>query len=626
MAATRLAARVALLVLLAVMVGGTSALAHANYVKSVPDSDARLQRAPTEVRVTFSESPEPKLSEIDVLDVGGKRVDNGALTAVDSTTLKVGLTALGDGGYTVAWKAVSAVDGHETRGSFAFVIGSGPLPPPPPDIPVSPPPNPVEIVARILSYAGVALLLGVPFFGRFIARRDEDRRGAEVLTRIAAVAVVAGCAILLQQTGGLGLVASRLGVVITSRGVVAAVAAFAPWPNALLALGALAAATLTLQSHAAGLDDPVGIALDYVHVLAVGAWVGGLVMLSFVALPRRGTARPVETRDLGALVSRFSKLGIAAVVVIVATGTLQSLRRLLDVRDLIETPYGLALLAKIALLACAVGLASLNLLRYGPRLRANVDGMRMKRLLSRGVRGEVAIVAAILVAASILTALSPPNYATGAAFVGVQHVNGLRVELLMQSPNPGLNKYDVRLQDGLQPPANVERVTIRFTLQEHDMGEQELTAAAKGAGDFVATGSPSSMYGHWNALVIVRRTGLEDARALFTVPVLGGAGGLQTKVVPAGQLNLIVYTDPPLPVAGQPLTIFAIVTDQTGNPLQGAQLRGEVEGKSYDAVAEQGLRYRIDLPALSAGDKKIDLVVKSGQVESRGTYDVTIAP
>ena len=81
-----------------------------------------------------------------------------------------------------------------------------------------------------------------------------------------------------------------------------------------------------------------------------------------------------------------------------------------------------------------------------------------------------------------------------------------------------------------------------------------------------------------------------------------------------------------MPVAGQPLTIFVIVTDQTGNPLQGAQLRGELEGKSYDAVVEQGLRNRIDLPAVSAGDKKIDLVVRNGQVESRGTYDVTIAP
>src|SRR5438105_3401140 len=145
-----------------------ASLAHANYVRSVPDSDARLARAPTEVRITFSESPEPKLSEIHVLDVAsGARVDKGDLSAVNSTTLKVGLQSVGDGGYTVAWKAVSAVDGHETRGSFAFAIGSGPIPSPP-EIAPSPPPNPIEILARILSYAGVALLLGVPFFGRFI--------------------------------------------------------------------------------------------------------------------------------------------------------------------------------------------------------------------------------------------------------------------------------------------------------------------------------------------------------------------------------------------------------------------------------------------------------------------------
>ena len=614
----------AALVALTMLASASVALAHANYVKSVPDADARLPSAPTEVRVTFSESPEPKLSELRVLDVKGARVDKADLTRIDSTTLKVGLQSIGDGGYTVVWRTVSAVDGHETRGSFAFAIGNGQLPSLP-DLPTSPPPNPIEILGRILSYAGVALLLGVPFFGRFVAMREDDRRGAANVRRAGAVAVIAGSGILLGQIGGIGLIASRLGVLLAARAAIAAAAILIPWPTGLLALGAAAAATLTLQSHAAAVEDPVSMALDFVHVLAIGAWVGGLVSLAVLALPRRAAARPADARDLGALVSRFSTLGVVAVVVIVATGTLQSLRVLLDPRDLIETPYGLALLAKIVLLALAVALGALNLLRYGPRLRASVEGSRMKRLLDLGVRGEIALVSGILVAASVLTALSPPNYATGAAYFGVQHAGDVRVQLLVQSPNPGQNRFDVRLQQGLNPPGDVERVTLRFTMQEMDMGEAELTAQPKGAGEFVATGSPASMYGHWNTLVIVRRTGREDARALFRVPILGGAGAVQTKIVPAGALNLFTYTDPQQPVAGQPLSIVIVPADRSGTAVQGAQIHAELEGKSYAATAE-GVLYRIDLPALSAGTKRIDLIVNAGQGESRGTYDVTVAP
>ena len=42
--------------------------AHANYVRSNPAADARLVKPPTEVRVQFSEPPDPKGSEIQVLD------------------------------------------------------------------------------------------------------------------------------------------------------------------------------------------------------------------------------------------------------------------------------------------------------------------------------------------------------------------------------------------------------------------------------------------------------------------------------------------------------------------------------------------------------------------------------
>src|SRR5207245_11522438 len=100
---------------------------------------------------------------------------------------------------------------------------------------------------------------------------------------------------LALSAGGLALVGARLGLLLGARAMLAALALLLPWTRATLVIGALAAFTLTLQSHAAAIDDLVGVGLDLVHVLAVSAWVGGLAALALVALPRRaGTREPGE--------------------------------------------------------------------------------------------------------------------------------------------------------------------------------------------------------------------------------------------------------------------------------------------------------------------------------------------
>src|SRR5205085_1482227 len=178
-------------------VGAAPASAHANYVKSNPAADARLVRPPTEIRVSFSEPPAPNGSAIEVLDEKGARWDQGpAVASGEPNGLKVALKPIGDGGYTVAWTAVSAVDGHETKGSFAFVVGNGPLPSLP-DVPnASPPPSPLEIAGRALSYAGIALGIGAALFGMLVhaaADATEERRERQLFA-VAAGLIVAGTA------------------------------------------------------------------------------------------------------------------------------------------------------------------------------------------------------------------------------------------------------------------------------------------------------------------------------------------------------------------------------------------------------------------------------------------------
>ncbi|HET9808154.1 MAG TPA: copper resistance CopC family protein, partial [Candidatus Limnocylindria bacterium] len=185
------------------LTGGVAA-AHANYVKSNPASDAQLTKAPTEVRVTFSEPPDARGSDLAVLDADGKRLDDRDVTLVadEPNTLRVTLGALGDGGYLVSWTALSAVDGHETKGVFAFAVNA-PLPVIKDIGPASPPPTALEIVGRALSYGGAAVLTGLAFFTMFIR---VPTAGAQTLRErhlvfVGGVALVVGSALLIAGQG-----------------------------------------------------------------------------------------------------------------------------------------------------------------------------------------------------------------------------------------------------------------------------------------------------------------------------------------------------------------------------------------------------------------------------------------
>ena len=102
--------------------------AHSILVSSNPPSGAKLPVAPTTVQMTFSEGVEPAFSSFVVIDRTRKHFEAGAPT-IDriSGMATVPLQPnLAPGDYVVQWKVVSVVDGHLTRGSFAFNIQAAP--------------------------------------------------------------------------------------------------------------------------------------------------------------------------------------------------------------------------------------------------------------------------------------------------------------------------------------------------------------------------------------------------------------------------------------------------------------------------------------------------------------------
>lgn len=619
---------VAVLALAGIAAGAAAADAHANYVRSNPAADARLAKAPAEIRVSFSEPPDPRGSSLTVLNENGARVDT-ADTALsgEPNGLRVGMKPVGDGGYTVAWTARSAVDGHETKGTFAFAVGNAPLPALA-DVPdASPPPSPLELAGRLLSYAGIALGLGTVLFVLVVRtpKTPTERRRERGLLLLAGGLIVVGSAALLLDQGG--RIPPRLGLLLGLRTVCgAAIAGLALATRPALAVrreaagvaAIVAAITATLVSHAAAIGQPVGIVLDYVHVLAISAWTGGIVALLWIVLLGAPDLPPAV---LARTVRRFSFVALVSVGLLIVTGTLQAFARLVLLQDLVETPYGLALLVKIVLLGLTLAFGAFHLLRAGPR------GDR--RALIRGTTIETALLVIVIGAAGVLTAVPPPAQNTGAAFDQTRHVAGLRLELILPTALPGRNRYVLRIHDGLRPLTDPEKVVLRFTMVEHDMGETELVTTQRAPGEYVAEGSVTAMYGTWKVQAIVRRAGQEDVTTVFTVPI-DQAGTATAAALTAGPYHLVVFPDPAAPQSGAPITLTIVVVDQSGDPVSGKAVTGTFIGerkgpRPAPVVASPASvgRYTLTVDALEAGAWQVQIDVGA---EGQATYQLTVAP
>ena len=585
--------------------------AHAWYLRSNPAADARLVRAPAEIRVSFTEPPDLRGSEIQVLATDGRRVDRRDLRATEEPNgLAVGVEPLGDGGYTVAWTVLSTVDGHTTRGSFVFAVGNAPLPAIPDVGPAVAPPGALELAGRILSVAGIALSIGTGMFGLLVRPLLPAASAARETQLILAAAglLVLGPALLVIDQGS--AIPSRLGLLLGIRALagaalVGALRAGRYRHELCVALGILAALTATLVSHAAASGSSIETGLDLVHILAVSTWVGGLAALGWTALPFARARDAIEAQALGRAVWRFSLVALVSVAILVTTGTLQSLRRLVLPQDLVETPYGLALLAKIVLLLGAVALGALNLLVWGPRLRRAIAPERARAGLARGTAVESLLLTIVLVATGALTALAPPAQASGAAFDQTQHVAGVRLQLLLPSTQPGRNRYVLRVHEGLRPVADAQRVALRFTMVEHDMGETELVAQQRAAGEYVAEGSVTAMFGTWRVETIVRLAGRDDVRAVFSVPIGAGTGATAARVLSAGPFTLIAFTDVTPVVSGAPFALHIVIVDAKGDPVPGRNVlvtpSGPGQAPAQTAAEASPGRYIAPFAALDAG-------------------------
>jgi putative copper export protein len=203
--------------------------------------------------------------------------------------------------------------------------------------------------------------------------------------------------------GALGaLLASGVGRVELARTVFALLAAWALLlaRRERLALGLAVAALLVSAGagHSAAIHPAWTVPAHGLHLLAVAAWLGGLIWL--LVLERRTPAA------VAAEAARVSSAALAAVVVVALSGLVQTWLFLPAWSDLLTSTYGRIALAKVAGLGVLVLFGAHHRYRVLPRLAERT----VADALARSLRREVAVMSLVILLGGLLAYVAPPAH------------------------------------------------------------------------------------------------------------------------------------------------------------------------------------------------------------------------
>jgi len=166
-------------------------------------------------------------------------------------------------------------------------------------------------------------------------------------------------------------------------------------------LGVALPATWSGTGHAHAEGGVLAPAIDTLHLIAMSAWLGGLVFLAVTVLRRPAPEKAVD---------RFSRVAMVSVGVLVATGTYQAWRGLGSLAALPGSAYGKVLVFKLSAVVLLVWLGAMSramvrrryLVSPKPRVAAQATAD-----LRRSVRMEVAVASVVLGLTSVLVATPP---------------------------------------------------------------------------------------------------------------------------------------------------------------------------------------------------------------------------
>lgn len=469
MTRVRVAARPIAVALLILLASSRSAWAHGALRSSVPANGSRLNAAPRELRLTFTEVPEVAVARVTLTGPDGMPVALDALRAVaDSPQVLVAPIsgALSAGSYTVDWQ-ITGKDGHPVRGRITFTIAAGAteLGTPLRDSVAASLPaeqtgdsirseaapegaalfdaeSPAYALIRFLTFGALLVVIGAVSFQLlvlgFLGRRygtdapflvDAGARAASIGRWAAWVLVVAALgrlyaqayalaggppdgslvvAVLRRTLWGWAWAVQVLGAATVARSLGPGRRGRGPrWELAAFAAVVLAL-TPGLSGHAASVPGVTAVAVvaDAGHVLGAAGWLGTLLLV--VAAGMSAARRLPEAEQgaaVAALVNAFSPVALVCAGTAAATGVLAAWLQIGSVSGLWLSPYGRTLLLKVGILSVVAFTGFYNWQRVKPRLGDLVGAQRIRRTASL----EIVIAVVVLAVTAVLVATPTPR-------------------------------------------------------------------------------------------------------------------------------------------------------------------------------------------------------------------------
>jgi putative copper resistance protein D len=159
-----------------------------------------------------------------------------------------------------------------------------------------------------------------------------------------------------------------------------------------------------------GLTRNLHLAADFLHLIAAGLWLGGLIPFALLLVYLRWCGEDAQATVTCNASSRFSNLGIVAVGTLLISGIVNAWFLIGDVQSLVDTSYGRLLLLKIVLFAAMVCLAGINRQYLLPRLsggREMEQSSRATRWLLRSSLAEIALGTGVIIVVGMLGIMAP---------------------------------------------------------------------------------------------------------------------------------------------------------------------------------------------------------------------------
>ncbi len=445
----------------------SSAHAHAVLIGTEPVAGAVLDASPEEIILRFNESVSTAFSSVRVLNQDGEELWSVKLRHLedDRSAVRADAGGLGEGTYIVVWRVTSA-DGHPVQGSFTFQVGTRST-----DVSrvIAEYVEQEHGLSRLFSVIRWVLLAGVVVMigGVWLATREKGRsvspRTSVVLWGAWTFAFVATLQTLMaygpHATGlkiyeavDLSLLAETLTTgfgqwQLVRVGILGFIAVLlreiawrddARWRIAMTTLLLVLVLTISGSGHPS-VQGAVSVVVDMVHLVAVGLWVGALIV---IVVDRARWLADVAT------VGKFSQMAGFAVPVIIATGVAQTLMIVGNPLTLVDYRYGRMLLVKISLVVVIVVLGGVSR-RILRRFGADRLGVSMTV--------EAVVGAVIIAITAVLTGVPPTQASTIEPFVGSQVRSNIIVEVTISPARVGTTEIHVVF---VPPGGSLERVEL----------------------------------------------------------------------------------------------------------------------------------------------------------------------